>query len=134
MAVENFGAVEWMALILIIVSAVKILVILIKPRAWYDSVVKPVWKNPMITMVVCLILAAVALYYLVLSGITIVQILAVMLFFALFAAIGISIYQKEVLSLADKMLKDKTLVKKSWLYIILWIVLLGWGAKVLFGL
>ena len=128
----NYTPVQWMALILIVVSLIKILVILIKPKAWYSNVVKPIWKSPAITMVVSLILAAVVLYYLI-QEITIVQILASMLFFALLMAVGFSIYQKEVLGIADKMFKSKDLVKKSWLYIILWLIVIGWGAKVLFG-
>ena len=129
----NFTPVQWMALILIVVSAIKIIVILIKPKAWNDGVVKKIWKNSGFMMIVSLILAAVVLYYLT-KELTIVQILASMLFFALFAAVGIAIYKKEVLALADKLMKDKTIIKRSWLYILLWVVLLVWGAKELFAL
>jgi|GEM_PF-544600 len=128
-----YTPVEIMALILVAVVALKIIVILIKPKAWYNSVVKKVWKSPNWMMLICLVLAAVALYYLLME-VTIVQILAVMLFLALLAAVGIGVYQKEVLALADKLLKDKKLIKRSWLYIIIWIVLIVWGALVLFHL
>ena len=127
----TYTPVEWMALILIVISAIKIIVILVKPKAWNDSVVKKLWKNSGLAMIVSLILAAVALYYL-LQELTIVQILATMLFLALLIAVGVAAYKKEVIGLADKMLKNKAVIKKSWLYIIIWIVLLLWGAKEIF--
>jgi len=126
-----FTPIEWMALILIVVSAIKLVVVLVNPKAWYDSVAKKVWASPNLMMVVSLVLAAVVLYYLLLGGITIVEILAVMLFLSLFIAAGAAIYKKEILGLAQKLLKDKSMIKKSWLYIILWAVLIVWGAKVL---
>ena len=127
-----YTPIEWMALILIVGVAIKIIVILINPKTWYNSVVKKVWKAPNWIMLLSLILSAVTLYYLVQGGIGIVEILAVMLFFAFLIAVGVSVYKKEVIALADKMLKDKNIIKKSWLYILIWIALIVWGAGVLF--
>ena len=121
--------VEIIALILIIVSAIKIVTILIKPQAW-ANLTKKLWVNPMVMAGISLILAAVVLYYL-LQELTIVQILASMAFLALLAAVGLGIYAKEVMSLATKMLK-KGIMKRAWLYTLLWIVLILWGAKELF--
>jgi hypothetical protein len=121
--------IEIIATILIIASAIKIVVILIKPSSW-ANMIKKVWINPMIMSGISLVLAAVVLYYL-LQEVTIVQILAVTAFIGLFMAVGIGMYAKEVISMANKMLK-KGIMKKAWLYTILWIVLLAWGAKELF--
>ena len=118
------------ALILIIVSAIKIIVILVNPKSWAD-VVKKIWANPMVMSIVSLILAAIVLYYLIQSGLTIVQILAVTAFVGLLMAVGIGIYANEVISMATKMLK-KGLMKKAWLYTLIWIILLIWGAYELF--
>ena len=118
------------ALILIIVSAIKIIVILVNPKSWAD-LVKKIWVNPMVTSIVSLILAAIVLYYLIQSGLTIVQILAVTAFVALLMAVGIGIYAKEVISIATKMLK-KGILKRAWLYTLIWIILLIWGAYELF--
>ncbi len=118
------------ALILIIVSAIKIVVILVNPKSWAD-IVKKIWANPMVMSIVSLILAAIVLYYLIQSGLTIVQILAVTAFVGLLMAVGIGIYANEVISMATKMLK-KGLMKKAWLYTLIWIVLLIWGAYELF--
>lgn len=118
------------ALILIIVSAIKIIVILVNPKSWAD-IVKKIWANPMVMSIVSLILAAIVLYYLIQSGLTIVQILAVTAFVGLLMAVGIGIYANEVISMATKMLK-KGILKKAWLYTIIWIALLVWGAYELF--
>ena len=129
----NFTPVEWIALILMVIVAIKLIVILVSPKAWFNSVAKPLWKNAGLMTLVSLVLAAVVLYYLLVE-LTIVQILAVMAFLALLAAVGVGTYKKEVLALADKLLKDKTIIRKSWLYILIWAVLILWGAGVLFGI
>ena len=123
--------IEIIALILIIISAIKVIVILANPKSWAD-IVKKVWANPMVTSIISLILAAIVLYYLVwVEGITIVQILAVTGFVVLLMAVGVGAYAKEVTSMATKMLK-KGVLKKSWFYTLIWIILLIWGAKELF--
>ena len=71
------------------------------------------------------------LYYL-LQEITIVQIFAVMLFIALMAAMGISAYAREFVPLAKKLLKDRNILRKAWLLIVIWIILLIWAFKELF--
>ena len=123
--------IEIIALIIILVSAIKIIVILAKPKAWAD-LVKKIWANPMVTSIISLILAAVVLYYLIwIEGLTIVQILAVTAFVALLMAVGLGIYAKEVVSMATKMLK-KGIMKRAWFYTLLWVALLVWGAYELF--
>lgn len=128
----NFGnPVQVMALIILVVAAIKIIIILINPSIWMNSVVKRVWAKPILMMIISLILAVVSLMYL-LQEVTIVQIFATMLFISLLAAVGISVYSNEVLSLAEKLMKDKSIVKKSWLYLIIWIALIIWGFYALF--
>ena len=124
--------IEIIALILIAVSVIKIITILIKPQAW-ANLVKKIWANSMLTSGISLILAAVVLYYLIQSGLTIVQILAVTAFVALLMAVGIGIYAKDVVSVATKMLK-KGIMKKAWLYTLLWVALIVWGVIEIFGL
>ena len=123
--------IEIIALIIILFSAIKIVVILAKPSAWADFV-KKIWANPMVTSIISLILAAIVLYYLVwIEGITIVQIFAVTAFVVLLMAVGIGMYAKEVISMATRMLK-KGIMKKAWFYTLIWIVLMIWGAYELF--
>ena len=47
-------------------------------------------------------------------------------------AVGVAVYAKEVLGVARKLLKDRKIIKRSWLYLILWIALMIWGFKELF--
>jgi len=123
--------IEIIASIIIIFSAIKIVVILVKPGAWMNFV-KKIWSNPMITSVVSFILAAIVLYYLVwIEGITIVQIFAVTAFIVLLMAVGIGMYANEVISMGTKMLK-KGIMKKAWFYTLIWVALMIWGAKELF--
>ena len=71
------------ALIIALLALVKILVILVKPKVWLN-LVKSIWSVPMLTMIVCLILAAIVFYYLI-QELTIIQIMATTLFIALLA-------------------------------------------------
>ncbi len=123
------GIVETFALIIAVLAAIKIIVILVKPSSWM-KVVKTVYMSPILTTIISLILAALVLNYL-LAEVTIVQIFAVMLFAALLGAISVSAYSKEVISMASKMLKDKTIVKRAWLAILVWIALIIWVLYVL---
>ena len=120
------------ALIVALAVLVKLIVILIKPRAWLD-IIKPIYKNTALTTIVSLILAAVVFYYLRLAGITIVQIFAIMLFMALLMVSGVAAYSNELVKMAEKMLKDKAVIKKAWLPIVIWLVLSIWVLIELFA-
>jgi len=124
-----YTPIEIMALILIVAGSAKILVLLINPKIWSKKVINNIWKNSGLMRVISLILAGISLYYLLDSGITIVQIFAIMLFTALLMAAGIAMYSNEVVKLSEKMLKDRNIIKKSWLYILIWILLIVWAAK-----
>jgi hypothetical protein len=132
MTFASFGTVEWFAFVFILIVALKLLVVIFNPKAWNSGVIKKVWANSALTTIIALILSGVVLFYLLESGITMVQIFAVMVFLMLFMAIGIMAYKKEFLSLTEKLLKDRSIVKRSSLYILLWVILLLWGLKELF--
>ncbi len=117
--------IEWFALVIVAVSAIKIIVLLINPKAWW-GLVKEIWSVPVLTGVIAFILATIVLYYLTLT-ISIVEIFAVLLFLALLAAVGISVYHKEVLKVGEKLLKDKKILAKSWFYILIWTALIVWA-------
>jgi hypothetical protein len=110
-----------MAIILAVLALIKLFVILIKPRAWLP-VVEFFYNKPNITMIVSAILAAVTFCYLI-KELTLVQIFATMLFTSLLAMVTVSVYSKEIISVAKKMLKDRKLLSKAWLSIIIWIIL-----------
>ena len=122
----NFGIIEILALILIAITAIKLLVFLVKPQWWY-SFIEKVYSNPPVTSLFAFVLAMVVLYFLVLSGISIVEILAVSLFIALLIAVGFAKY-------ADKLIpwvREQNIVlvlKEIWLYTLVWLLLIAWGA------
>jgi hypothetical protein len=123
--------VEIFALIIALAVIIKLVVLLVKPQSW-RSVVKVVYGKPGITMIIGLVLAVVVLYYLLME-LTIVQIFASMLFLALIAGVTMSAYYEQISELIDNMLKDKAIVKKAWLSIIIWLILSVWVLYVLFS-
>lgn len=123
-------SIEIMALIVAVLAAIKLLVILINPKSWM-AVVKAVYGNPAATTIISLILAGLALKYLLVE-LTIVQIFAVMLFFMFLMAIGFSAYSKDALTWANRLLADRNAMKKSLLPILIWLVLVVWVFYALF--
>lgn len=127
-----FTPVEWIALILIVVAAIKILILLIKPMAWMDFA-KKLWTNTWLTMIICLILAAVVLWYL-LAEMTIVQIIAVTGFVGLLMGVGLAGYVPDLIKAYERQIKAGVMWKNwTWLYTLIWVALLIWGAWVLFA-
>ena len=127
----TFTPIEIIALILIITSLIKILVIAINPNIWKNSVVNSIFNRPKLTGLLSLILALIVLYFL-LQELTIVQVLASMVFFSLLIATSLSIYHKELNKLVKEVYNKNNILKKAWFYILIWLVLLIWGLKELF--
>lgn len=126
----TFGTLEILALILIAITLIKLIVFLINPQLWYNFV-KKLYVKPQLVSVVALLLAAVVLYFLVVSGVTIVEILAVCLFVVLLMAVGIAKYADEIIGWAKE--QDIVfIVKELWLYTLVWILLLAWGVQQIF--
>ena len=48
--------------------------------------------------------------------------------------IGISGFSKEIVGLSKKLLKDRSLLKRSWFYILIWVLLVVWALIELFSL
>lgn len=125
----QFTTIEIFALIFLSVASIKLLVLIIEPKAWV-KVVRKVWKNSFLTGLVCFLFAGMILFYL-LEEMTIIQIFAVMLFVALLAGTGIAVYSRDIVGFALKIM-NKSTIKKSWFYIIIWIILIIWGFKEIF--
>lgn len=120
--------IETIALIFIIVSLTKIIYILINPNSWNTRIVKKVWGNPHATSFTSLILSLVILFYL-LKELTIIQIIATAGFVGMLVLYGFSIFSKDMIQLTNKFYKNRDIVKKASIYIILWLILLLWGLK-----
>ena len=121
----KLSIIEYLAAIVIVLVIVKIIVVLLKPKAWL-AITKKIYKNPQFTSIVSLLLSGVVLYFLLQSGISILQILAVTLFVSLLMMSGIAPYTQPFINWAEK--QDlRQLLKNAWLYSLVWIVLLFWG-------
>lgn len=126
-----FTPIEWMALIVIVLSIVKMAVVLTKPSNWI-SVVDFVYAKPWLTVIVALVLGGFSLKYLLDAGFTIVHLMAAMFFFMMLMALTYAVYVKDTIVFAKKLLKDKSVLKRGWLPILIWLVLIVWALKELF--
>lgn len=123
--------IEIIALIVAVLTIIKLIVILKDPSVWMRKVSLPLLKSGKTGIVVSLILAGLVLKYL-LESLTIVEIYAVMAFVMLLVATGFMAYPKKMASLIEQFGKDKHLIEKSWLQILVWLVLSIWVLKELF--
>ena len=120
-----FTSVEIFALIFAALVIIKLAVVSVKPMAWW-KIVKPLYKNGTVLFLVELVLAGIVLFYLMQSGLSITQIVAVILLGALLTGMSFAIYSKETSSWAGSLLKTKNLMKKAWLVMIIWLALAVW--------
>jgi len=125
-----FTAIENIAFVVIVVSLIKMGVLLVKPQAWMNFA-KWLWSKSIVMMTGSLILAGVVLYYLIQSGITIVEVLAVTAFVALLLAVGLAAHAKDLIKTYEGQIKKRTFWSKdgTWFYALLWLVLIVWGIK-----
>ena len=122
----KLSAIEILAGLLIVLAAIKLLVVFVDAKAWLRFV-KRIYARPAITSSVALLLAAVVLYLLLRSGLTIVQVLAVTVFVALLLVIGVAPYAR-VLSDWLETQSLPAMLRQQWLYIVIWVLLMAWGA------
>ena len=127
----TFTPVEIIALIMIVIAVIKIGVLLVKPQAWMN-LAKGIYSKPNFTSIIALIFAIIVLYYLLQSGISIIQILAVTAFVALLVLIGLAKEVGPLIKKYESMIKKGNLWKENWFYTLIWIILLIWGIKELF--
>lgn len=126
----TFGTLEVLALILIAAAVIKLVIILIKPQLWYNFI-GGIYSKPPIASTIAFVLAMIVLYLLLVSGVTIVEILAVCLFVALLIAVGLSKYMDKLIPWVN----EKNIVfilKEVWLYTLVWMILLAWGVGEIF--
>ncbi|MEK6820046.1 MAG: hypothetical protein AABY03_02525 [Nanoarchaeota archaeon] len=117
-----YTTVEWLALLIAVLSLVKIATLMIKPKIWINFSAK-LWKKPKVTGIVALILSVAVLYFL-LQEMTIVQIFATALFFKLLLIAGSASYAKDLLSIKKKNIKK--IIKESRFFILIFLLLIIW--------
>ena len=125
-----FNALEIAALLLVVIGLIKLFIVSFNTGAWM-KVVKFLYRNSVALFIVELILALILFYY-VIQQFTIVQIMAVIALGALLTGMTFACYGKETIDWASKILKAKNLLRKAWLPIIIWVILLVWTLLELF--
>ena len=126
----EFNTIQILAFILIVIVAVKITIILIDPNIWYRFIEK-LYTVPQLVSIVGLVLSILVLYFLINAGISIVEILAVCLFIALLMLTGLANYADQIIGWAKE--QDITyMLKRLWIYTLVWVLLIAWGIKALF--
>lgn len=121
------NTIEIFALILIGLAAVKILMLLYKPEVWFNLVGK-IYIVPQLVTLLALLLSAIVLYFLINAGLTIAEILAVCLFIALLIMVAMASYAEELL-VWIKQQDISAIIRRTWIYMVAWILLLAWGVK-----
>ncbi|MEX0920117.1 MAG: hypothetical protein WDZ69_00870 [Candidatus Pacearchaeota archaeon] len=127
----TFTPVEIIALVFAVIVALKLIVLSIRPMAWYDSVAKKFLGHNELKTVFSVILGAIILYYL-LTELTIVQVFAAFAFVWVLMVIWFQTYSKEIGVFVKKAYQDKNMIKRNWLSLIIWAALVVWVLWVLF--
>jgi len=129
-----YTPIEIIAWILIIITAVKLLTISTNPDSW-RRFTKTIYGNPRYSRLFSLTFAFIILYYL-LQELTIVQILATSLFVTMLILYGFLSMGSELLKISDKLYKKygNKILRKYWLYTLIWVVLLIYGAMELLNI
>ena len=99
-----YTTIETIALVIIAISAIKIVMLLIKPKAWM-SFAKKFWGNAGLMQIAMLVLSGFLLYLLIHNGISITQIFAVMAFIATLMAVGFAPHVESLMHKYDKQIK-----------------------------
>lgn len=126
----QFGTLEILATILIVFIIIKLLVILISPKAWLQFA-RRLYVKPQLTSTISFVLAAVVLYFLLSAGVTVVHILAVTLFIVLVMVVGMAKYADVLIDWAIAQDLDNIL-KEQWFYTLVWLALIAWGIQAIF--
>lgn len=119
-----------LTVILIALVVVKLAVILVKPQAWLQ-LARGLYQHPARVRYGALTLAGLVLWLLRLSGLDIVQIMAVSLFVSLLLMVGFAPFAPRLLEWAESQ-DFRQLLREQALYTAVWLVLLAWAAVSLF--
>ena len=116
------NALQIIALLFILLSIVKILVVLMNKKSWYENVARPIYYNRQLSTFIFLVLAVVIFYYLI-QELSFAQIFSVIAFTSLLLGLGFLQYSEEITGLMQKMYNKKY---NSWqiFYILLWVLLI----------
>jgi len=122
----ELSVIKVLAGLLIVLAMVKLVIVLVSPQVWVRFM-KRVYAVPVLTSMVALILAALVLYLLLQSGLSIVQVLAVTVFVSLLLVAGGAPFSKQLIDWLETQ-SLTTILRAQWVYVVVWVGLLAWGA------
>ncbi len=117
--------IQILALVFALIGLIKLIVILVKPEGWLKVTEKVYSGNRGVTTFIFLILTIIVGYY-VLQVLTIVQVAAVFLLMSMIMGLTMVQYKDTILNFAREIYNDPSMVKNSWLIIVIWIVISLW--------
>ena len=121
----NLSTIEILATILIVIVLIKIGVVIINPKIWLNLIAK-IYTIPALISVVGFVLSILVLYFIINSGTSILEVLAVCLFVALLMMTALANYSNEFIAwISDQDILE--IARKLWLYSAVWLFLLIWG-------
>jgi hypothetical protein len=121
-----YTPVETIAIIFLALGVVKMIYLLVNPKAWM-TFAKNMYSKPKVLQPIALILAAIIFYYII-QVITIVEIFAVMAFMAMLIVFGMANHVGKMIN----SFKIKSMWKEYGFYSLIWVVLMAWAIKELF--
>ena len=122
----DFTTLEWIAAVLIGLTAVKLAVVSFSLPTWLGRARK-VYARPAVTTIVAAVAAGAVLIALINAGVSAIEILATALFVILVMLIGFARYTPDLLEWAESRTLRDWLVDQ-WLSSAIWIGLMLWGA------
>jgi hypothetical protein len=124
-------AIETIALVIVAVSILKLIVLAINPRAWFNTAGKLV-SSGWFSRIVLLVLLAIVLKYL-LQYLSIVEIYAASAFTIIFFWLSMAPYKQKIYDAVMGEMHTKNIWRRSWLIIVIWLALTLWVVKEIFA-
>ena len=120
----DYTAVEWIALVFVVLGLIKLITMAVNKKAWLNHVSKRVYGGGGVSGFIFVVLAIVVFYFLI-QEMSVVSIFAVMAFTSLIFAVAFMSFSKELEHLI-KVVANKKFDGWMWLYVIIWLILSGW--------
>jgi hypothetical protein len=122
----KLSAIEILAGLLIALAAIKLVVVFVDARLWLRFA-KRLYAIPAVTSWGALLTGGLVLYLLLQSGLTIIQVLAVTVFVALLLMVSVAPYAGRLFEWLETQ-SLPAMLRDQWLYVMVWVLLLAWGA------
>lgn len=118
---------EIIALIFIVISLIKIIVIFINPKFWYgpeNPIVRLVWNKSSAT-ILSLIIGSLILYHL-LTEINIIQVFVALIFTFVLAILTLAHDIRKIFDFLIKHLTRERMLTDYWFPLFVWLALIAW--------